>query len=132
MAHPIHSGLAKAPVFTSTSHFFCSPFIMAPAPSGASFIGLSCHVWGIPEGGVDSWSMQPAQHSEANPLSSFKIEHLRQQPAAQGREMCFKICACRTCQHPGTSGQAALGQNSFAHQSCFREVGGLYVGPTLP
>lgn len=33
------------------------------------------------------------------------------------------------CRHPGSGKQSALGQNSFANQSCFREVRGVSAGP---
>ena len=66
------------------------------------------------------------------PLSCLKNQCPGPQPAVRGQETWIQICACRTCHHPGSGYQAALRQNSFAHQSSFREVGGLYVGPTLP
>lgn len=67
-----------------------------------------------------------------SPLFSLKNKHPGPQPAAWGLATCLKICACRTCQHPGWGKQAALEQNSFANQSRFRKVGGLYMRPTLP
>lgn len=76
----------------------------------------------------DSWSMQPASFPKVDPFSSLLPQEQASWPAAW-EETCFKICACRTCQHPGSGKQAALGQNSFANQSRFREEGGLYARP---
>lgn len=102
--------------------------------STSTTFGLSCHVSGILECEVvpDACSLPCSLKHILSLLSSLKNKSPGPQPAAWGWETCFKICACRTCQHPGSGKQAALGQNSFANQSCFREVGGLYMGPTLP
>lgn len=133
---PHRLGQSSLP-FTCTWHFFCNLVFMAPAPAGAlskckPWPELPCfrnsRMWG------SSWSMQPALLPEVYPFFSLlpQEQHPGPQPTAWGWETCFKIWACRTCQHPGSGKRTALGQDSSVNQSCFGEVGGLYVGPTLP
>lgn len=128
----------KQPAIRLHLTFLLQYGIHDPAPLGAlsasTNLGLSCHVSGILESEVvpDPCSLLCSPKCILSLLFSLKNKHTGPQPAAWGWQTCFKIWACRTCQHPGSGKQAALGQNSFANQSCFREVGGLYVGPTLP
>lgn len=124
----ICAGGAPHPHIHLAPHFLHSLDFMASTPSGA----LSPRAtWvctarlGDSRRRGDSWSLLP----KVDPSSSLKNKHPGQQPAAWGWETCFKICACRPCHHAGSGKQAALGQNSFANQSCFREAGGVSEGP---
>lgn len=124
----ICTGGAQHPHIHLAPHFLHSLDFMAPTPSGALSprAAWACAArLGDSRRRGDSWSLLP----KVDPPSSLKNKRPGQQPAARGWETCFKICACRPCHHAGSGKQAALGQNSFANQSCFREAGGVSAGP---
>lgn len=120
-------------------------FVSLPIPSAAviflasntnsslnqDYLGLSCRL-GILESGVIPYPCRFPCSSKEIFLPLFSLQS--KCPGLQPGELatCLKICACQTCQHPGSGKQAALERSSFGNQSSFRGVGGLSVVPTLP
>lgn len=109
-AHSFCTGLAQRPYIHL--HFTCP---LQPCFGGTNtiwrslykdYMGLSCHVSGMVEGGVipGSWILPSSIKWTFSPHSSLKNKRPGPRLTAQGWETCLMICAWWPCPHPGSNG----------------------------